>query len=386
MGRVQMLHDFVLNLLSDQQALADFGQDPQGFLNAAGLADVAPADVHEMIPLVMDTAPVSLTDAPASFAATGDVADTLDNAVVTGGQATSPLLRDATHVAAGPLGSLPNLSGVFGAASDFAGATGVNTVADGALHTASAVVHGVAGAVDSVPVVGPLATAEDIDLQNTAAAVGEHVSDGQLVGAVVDATTNHLGDALLTHTAIDTVSALPGVGGPLGDLAGQVQFDGGAALGIGNEAVGSTPVGEPSGQALADQFRGGDFGSAGDLSGTLDHASSALPAVSALPAMPALSAMPALPMMPHVPALPAVPGLPDASDVVGSVTDTTSSVGAHVPVVDHTLGSLGDSGVTDLHQDLTAVHSHVSSIVGHQAAEPDLHGADTPLHDFGLGL
>ncbi|GAB2982628.1 IniB N-terminal domain-containing protein [Amycolatopsis acidiphila] len=395
MSAVQTLHGFVLNLLNDQQALADFDHDPQGVLNAAGLADVTPADVHDLVPLVTEAAPVSMAGGTDSFAANGDLATTLDDSVARGSAVSSPLVSDVSHVVAGGLSGLPNLSGVFGATSDLAGATGLNTVTDEALHTASGVVHEVAAAVDTVPVVGPLADAEDIDLQNTAAAVGDHVFDGQLVGAVVDATTNHLGDALLAQTAVGTVSALPGVGGPLGDLAGQVRFDGGAALGIGNEALGSTPVGTHSGEALADQFLGGDFGPGGDMSDTLDHASSAvpavpgvpaLPAVPGVPAVPALPAVSALPAVPHLPALPAVPAIPASGDVVSSVTDTAGHGGAHLPVVDHTLGSLGDSGVTDLHQDVASVHSHVYSIVSPQADDLDLHGTDNPLDHFGLGL
>lgn len=58
MDSVQTLHDFALNLLNDPTALAAFGTDPQGALAAAGLGDVSAADVHEVIPLVLDFVPV----------------------------------------------------------------------------------------------------------------------------------------------------------------------------------------------------------------------------------------------------------------------------------------------------------------------------------------
>src|SRR6266568_979426 len=53
----QTLHDFVLNLLSDTQALSAFEQDPAAMLDHAGLSDISAADVQEVIPLVTDFVP-----------------------------------------------------------------------------------------------------------------------------------------------------------------------------------------------------------------------------------------------------------------------------------------------------------------------------------------
>ncbi|GAA4529490.1 IniB N-terminal domain-containing protein [Amycolatopsis samaneae] len=58
MRSAQTLHDFTLNLLSNPAALQAFGTDPQQALAAAGLDDVSAADVHEVIPLVLDYVPV----------------------------------------------------------------------------------------------------------------------------------------------------------------------------------------------------------------------------------------------------------------------------------------------------------------------------------------
>jgi hypothetical protein len=52
------LHDFVLNLLCDATARSAFELDPEGALEAAGLGDITAADVQEVIPLVVDYAPV----------------------------------------------------------------------------------------------------------------------------------------------------------------------------------------------------------------------------------------------------------------------------------------------------------------------------------------
>ena len=51
------LHEFVLGLLSDPTALADFQADAEGSLNAAGLADISALDVQEVLPLVLDYVP-----------------------------------------------------------------------------------------------------------------------------------------------------------------------------------------------------------------------------------------------------------------------------------------------------------------------------------------
>ncbi|GLY48986.1 IniB N-terminal domain-containing protein [Lentzea sp. NBRC 102530] len=55
----QTLHDFTLGLLSDPDARSAFQLDPQGTLDAAGLGDVAPSDIQELLPLVLDFAPVT---------------------------------------------------------------------------------------------------------------------------------------------------------------------------------------------------------------------------------------------------------------------------------------------------------------------------------------
>src|SRR3954462_11101251 len=48
------LHEFVLGLLSDPTALADFQNDAEGALGAAGLGDISALDVQEVLPLGLD--------------------------------------------------------------------------------------------------------------------------------------------------------------------------------------------------------------------------------------------------------------------------------------------------------------------------------------------
>lgn len=425
MGPVQTLHEFALNLLNDPQALADFNADPQGVLNAAGLGDVSEADVREIIPLVMDTAPASVTEPLSAVANGADVAGTLDEVTTDVTDGASGLLDSVSQVAAGALGNLPNLSGVFGGVSHLAEDTGLNTTAVGALDTVEDVVDGVTNALDGLPLVGPVLDAADVDLHHTVDAITEHESDGKLVGAAVDALTNHLGDALMPEALVDAVGELPAVGEPVSNLVRDVRHDGGAVLGSLNEAIGSTPVGEPSGQALADSLGqiglnevsgtlaggltdavggvtnavndltspvlgnaasdlvntasnalgGAQFDAAGDVSETLDHVTAAVPAVPALPAE--------------------APALPNAS----TVTDAVNSVTQHVPAahhaVSHVAGAVADTpGVADVQQHVTThatdAQNLVSDVVG-QAAPHDLditHVADGAehLHDAIGGL
>lgn len=119
----QTLHDFVLNLLSDSQALAAFEQDPAAMLDHAGLSDISAADVQEVIPLVIDYVPAH--------------ADTLDAAL-------SQLPVDSLDT--GQLGAIQQLQFVTQALGgmpslDQAGSLG-NAEVNGAYHVAANAEHG----------------------------------------------------------------------------------------------------------------------------------------------------------------------------------------------------------------------------------------------------
>lgn len=58
MDTTPTLHDFVFTLLTDSAAKSAFDLDPQGALADAGLGDLTPADVTDVLPLVADTLPV----------------------------------------------------------------------------------------------------------------------------------------------------------------------------------------------------------------------------------------------------------------------------------------------------------------------------------------
>ena len=58
----QTLQEFTLNLLNNEQARSLFATDPTGVLQSAGLGDITAADVHEILPLVLDMAPTHVVE------------------------------------------------------------------------------------------------------------------------------------------------------------------------------------------------------------------------------------------------------------------------------------------------------------------------------------
>ncbi|MET8850969.1 IniB N-terminal domain-containing protein [Amycolatopsis sp. NPDC004625] len=244
MDSVQTLHDFALNLLNDPTALAAFGTDPQGVLAAAGLGDVSAADVHEVIPLVLDYVPVDSLPAVGGLPVVGDLSPVGTDATGIQGaidQLTAltaglglPATSDLPVV--GDLGGeLPGVGGLGLPAVGDLGHT-VTTVTD-VTNTAAGVTalagdptgaFGVTGdlgsSLDAVQVAGNLVySVTDVDHSAAVGAVGEvsHLGEGVLgnvsnnVTAPVYETTTHVGDVSgdLTHTVNSVV-------GNVGDFSG----------------------------------------------------------------------------------------------------------------------------------------------------------------------
>lgn len=67
------LHDFVSSLINDEAAKAAYLANPLGALSAAGLGDLTPADVQEVLPLVADSLPTDLAALPAGDLPAGDL-------------------------------------------------------------------------------------------------------------------------------------------------------------------------------------------------------------------------------------------------------------------------------------------------------------------------
>lgn len=258
------LHDFVLNLLCDATARSAFELDPEGALLEAGLGDITAADVQEVIPLVVDYAPVegitalapvdqltagvpevdvagavrqlqAITDqVPLGLThPTADVSATLVSAVsVTGGE----LLTDPLSTVAGlGLGGVTTLPAGIGAdlsvdsdpaASIDAGVTApVGSTVTGVVAgtdqlIADTTVGGAFGTLDvamnTVTGVGSGTGLLDLDgtglLPATSSVVGSVVGPEGAVGGVVDVNGTLSG-------VTDTVSGVTGLLGGLGQPA-----------------------------------------------------------------------------------------------------------------------------------------------------------------------
>jgi hypothetical protein len=167
------LHDFVLDLLSDPTALADFQADAEGTLARAGLSDISALDVQEVIPLVLDYVPTGslpaldgslVDDLPLDLADAGQagaifrlkaVADQLTVSGATGAgdikaAVAGRLSADADGLSVfGGVSSWDLLDGAASAkltvAGDFSAVGDVTDTLDGTLHTATGQVSDLTG-------------------------------------------------------------------------------------------------------------------------------------------------------------------------------------------------------------------------------------------------
>ncbi|MET9001866.1 IniB N-terminal domain-containing protein [Amycolatopsis sp. NPDC004169] len=244
MESVQTLHDFALNLLNDPTALAAFGTDPQGALAAAGLGDVSAADVHEVLPLVLDYVPVDSLPAVGGLPVVGDLSP-----VGTDAPGIQGAIDQLTALTAGlGLPATSDLPGVGDLTGELPGVGGLGLPAVGDVtHTVTTVTDvtntaagvtalagnatgafGVAGdlgsSLDAVQVAGNLAySVTDVNHSAAVGAVGEvsHLGESVLGNVSNNATapvyeaTSHVGDVSgdLTHTVNSVV-------GNVGDFSG----------------------------------------------------------------------------------------------------------------------------------------------------------------------
>ncbi|WP_329051104.1 IniB N-terminal domain-containing protein [Amycolatopsis sp. NBC_01488] len=224
MDSVQTLHDFALNLLNDPTALAAFGTDPQGVLAAAGLGDVSAADVHEVIPLVLDFVPVDSLPAVGGLPAVGDL-----SAVGTDATGIQGAIDQLTALTAGlglpavpelpavgdlGTGALPGVGDLGLPAVPGVGALpGVNDLTTTAAGvTALAGDFGTGGdlgsSLDAVQVTGNLVySVTDVD-------------HSAVVGAVEQA--GHLGDAVVNNASYNAVTPVYEAASHVGDVSGDL--------------------------------------------------------------------------------------------------------------------------------------------------------------------
>lgn len=393
MSPVLTLHDFTLSLLRDPQALSAFQSDPKGVLSAAGLGDVTAADVHEVIPLVMDYAPASVVE-KFDQAASADHLDQIAAAPMPSGPAGAiDQLHQLTEqfsfagaaepvlgaLGGGGFGSalahpLPAVDGAVGTATNALGLTPAVNSAAGGLNTA---VDNVTAALDgsslaSMPTVGGIVRAASADLDNAVGGVTDNASHGTLVSSAVDATTNHLLDSALTNAVSDTLNQdAPAIGGVFSTATHSLS----GPLASANSSLGSTPViarsdghldlSAVSGQAGAVTGALHDLAPAGDVAHNLGD----LPAAGGVTNT----------VTDHLGNVPAAGGVPNtvtdhlgnvpaAGGVTNTVTDHLTHPAAVLPRATHLTDTLHSTNFPP------AVHNTVHDVTS------DLHVGDNVHH------
>lgn len=274
------LHDFVLNLITNQDARLAFELDPEGSLRDAGLGDLTPTDVQEVVPLVFDLAPVqgltgllpvqdlglgSLTSDPT--AVIGQLQEILAVGTQTVGTLTTSASADFNVAALGaitvdPLGlngsASLQTSGDLGITADGGVTAGLSPVNDvvgtldvGALDNVVGTATGLIGADGGLlggaggvlPSTDPVLGSLDVTVNTVTSVVGD-VTGG--LGGTLDGVVggNLLGSADVT---VSTVTNVVGdvTGGLGGTLDGVGSLTGGltGSLGLGGEAHASSDGG-----------------------------------------------------------------------------------------------------------------------------------------------
>ncbi|MEU4446251.1 IniB N-terminal domain-containing protein [Actinosynnema sp. NPDC050801] len=247
------LHDFVLDLLSDPTALADFQADAEGTLAAAGLSDISALDVQEVIPLVLDYVPTGslpaldgslVEDLPLDLVDAGQAGAIFRLKAVTDQLAVSGATGagDVKAAVAGTLSADADGLSVFGGVSswdlldgaasatlsvegDFSAVGDVTDTLDGTLATATGPVEGLTGTATGT-LDGAVATAGGVT-----GSVADVDSLTSTAFGTVDTLTGVLGD--VTGGLTGNLPAVDGLGG-VGDLGGL-----GDALGVAGSAHGS---------------------------------------------------------------------------------------------------------------------------------------------------
>ncbi|GAB4052762.1 IniB N-terminal domain-containing protein [Catellatospora paridis] len=269
----QTLRDFVLELITDSQARAAFELDPEGSLQAAGLGDLTPADVQDVIPLVADLAPAQAITSPVQFAQNLglDTLPTDGTAAVSQLQHLAELLPVGGHSAnsdlnfatLGAVSTAPALSalggGLFAPTVVGTGTGAAFGTGDGTVGLTSE--HDVSGTLDAdltipgLPATGPLPVGGDGGpLQPVEGTLGT-------VTSVIDG----VGDLpVLGSVTGELDSVLGGAGGLTGGLDGTLGGDGGVGGLLDGTLHATTDVTGDLGSTLGVGHITGDLGLSGD--------------------------------------------------------------------------------------------------------------------------
>jgi hypothetical protein len=212
------LQDFVLNLIYDPAARSAFELDPESALHAAGLGDITAADVQQVIPLVVDSAPVTGLH---GLSGADDLTTGVANLDVAG--AVSQLQAITSQAALAPgqftgdlnftLGSV-NATVVSAAGNSLVGGP---LLSDGPVLSGGSVLSGntfgfagLSGVTSAVPVgLGGLSAGNDpgLHLDHGVVAPVEHTVTGVAPG--VDHLVPGAGPAGILDGGLDTAANLP---------------------------------------------------------------------------------------------------------------------------------------------------------------------------------
>jgi hypothetical protein len=350
---IQTLHDFVLNLITDDSFGTSFLSDPTGVLSDAGLGDVTGLDVQEVTSLVADHLPAPVADAVESgFAALP--------ADVTGVNDLHCALAHLETVAAVAQGlpatvtGLSTSSAFSGDADGFAGAAALASDTVQASGTLAGGTGGIAGGVLADTPAGAVTSAVAATTDSAAAGLqsplGTYAVSADSLplpapsfGSIGDLGSTLDSDALTEGTPVTAVAA--------NYVASGGEF---AAAGIGdNSATLAGHLSAVGGMAAQAVATGGDQLAAHVASGSsmIGDAVSHVPSVGAPAQLP--TDLPVHPVadLPHTlpapdAALPHVTHMVESTVSHASVTDAVS----HSSLVDTVHSALPQ--VEDLHTDL----------------------------------
>jgi len=201
------LQDFVLNLIYDPGARSAFELDPHGTLEAAGLGDITATDVQDVLPLVLDYAPLGTSPVAAGLSPVDDVTTGVAHLDVVG--AVAQLQTITAQVG----------DGVYSHAT-----SDLNLAAAGAM-TADHLVSGVV--TTGVSLTGGLDLSHD-PAAGIDAVVNTTVDTtvGHTAADVTYSTDNVISHAAVTGTLDATVNATTGLTGSLGIDAGGLDVPG----------------------------------------------------------------------------------------------------------------------------------------------------------------
>lgn len=406
----QTLHDFVLNLLSDSQALAAFEQDPAAVLDHAGLSDISAADVQEVIPLVIDMVPThadaldaALSQLPIDSVDPGQLGAIQQLQFVTQALGGMPALdvagalgnnetHGATHIAAGSNGLLAAGDLVTPMGENFGQVAGdlehglTMTLADNGMA-------GVGSSVFSVPGLDALSGAAGglpsgfSSLSDVTDVLDGHTASmtSSLSNSATTASNLVTGAAELTTSALANPSALAGA---LSDPASTMTALTGTADTYAMYATQAlpAPANEAAGQAVqqvtantqsavtgvAENVHSGPLGEAasqlptGEVAHALDPVQGIVGQVTAPLTGSAADPTQALSSVTHEVTHDVTSTVSDptnaVSNVENTVSDTVGSVASHSSVSDVT-GSSATGGLLGSvdHGDVTGELSHVTS-------------------------